>query len=64
MSRPKNASFERYGPRHYRSFSKVNKKSFFLNEVYMNMEAPNEMKPNRGFRGHLEVSKKSKIIFI
>src|ERR1051325_8098586 len=35
-------------------------KSTFWNEVLLSMETPIEMKPNRLFRGHLELSKKSK----
>src|ERR1051325_8279130 len=39
---------------------KVNKKSTFCNEDLLSMVTPIEMKPKRLFRGHLELSKKSK----
>ena len=56
----KNASFGRYGSKHYRSFSKVNKNSTFCFEDILGMVTPIEMKPKRLFRGLLELSKKFK----
>ena len=51
---------ERYELRHYRSFQKVNKNTFWVKAPYMNMEDPIEMKPKGLFRGHPKLSKKSK----
>ena len=50
----------RYELRHYRSFQKVNKNTFWVKAYYMNMEDPIEMKPKVFFRGHPKLSKKSK----
>ena len=52
----KNASFGRYGSKHYRSFSK----STFCFEDILSMETPIEVRPKRLVRGLLELSKKSK----
>ena len=51
---------ERYEFRHYRSFQKVNKNTFWVKAPYMSMEDPIEMKPKGLFRGHPELSKKFK----
>src|ERR1051325_3875305 len=57
---PKNASFERYGSKHYRSFSKSIKSQLFCFEDILSMVTPIEMKPKTLFRGLLELSKKFK----
>ena len=57
---PKNASFERYSSKHYRSFSKSTKSQLFCFEDILSMVTPIEVKPKTLFRGLLELSKKSK----
>ena len=49
----------RYKFIHYRSFSKVNKNTFWVKATYMSMEDPIEMKPKILFRRHLKLYKKS-----
>src|SRR3954463_13531688 len=56
----RNASFERYGPKHYRSFSKVNKKTLFSKGHKMSMENNFDMRLTTLVRGLSRVSKKSK----
>ena len=45
---------------HYRSFLKVNKKTFFSKAYNLSMEYQNKMRPKGLVIGHLKVSKKSK----
>ena len=56
----KYALTRRYEFGHYRSFWKVNKNTFWVKASYMNMEDSIEMKPKWLFRGHPNISKKSK----
>src|SRR3954466_13548731 len=58
-AKSKNASFERYGLNHYRSFSKVNKKSFFSKGHTRSMENDFDLGPKTLVRGLFKVSKKS-----
>ena len=51
---------KRYKFRHYRSFQKVNKNTFWVKASYMNMKYPIEMKLKGLFRGKPKISKKSK----
>ena len=59
-SSSKNSLMKRYEFRHYRSFQKVNKNTFWVKDSYMNMEDPIEVKPKGLFIGHPKLSKKSK----
>ena len=49
-----------YEFRHYRSFWKVNKNTFFVKASYMSMEYQIEMRPKGLIIGHIKLSKKSK----
>ena len=51
---------KRYEFRHYRSFQKVNKNTFWVKASYINTEDPIEVKPKGLFKGHRKISKKSK----
>ena len=58
-AKSKNASFERYGPKHYRSFSKVNKKTLFSKGHKIRMGKDFDMRPKTLVRGLFKVSKMS-----
>src|SRR3954463_742028 len=57
-SSSRNASLERYGSKYYRSFLKVNKKSFFSKGHTRSMENHFDMRPKTLVRGLSKVSKK------
>src|SRR3954466_10973531 len=58
-AKSKNASFKRYGPKHYRSFSKVNKRTLFSKGHIKSMENYFDVRPKTLVRGLSKVSKKS-----
>ena len=59
-SSSRNALMERYELKHYRSFQKVNKNTFWVKASYINMEDSIEMIQKGFLRGHPKISKKSK----
>ena len=56
----KKCTHERYKFRHYRSFQKGNKNTFWVKASYRNMEDSIDMELKGLFRGHPKLSKKSK----
>ena len=60
----KNASFERYEPKHYKSFQKSTKDTFCQSNLHQVKNFKWKNYPHESCRGHLELSKKYKITFI